>query len=327
MPARSSRVVVVLLLLGIMLLLSNCHRVVTFAVNIPGHFGAFDRHADISYGPNARMRLDIYSPRDAQHRPVVVFWHGGLWVEGSKSQYRFVGAALARAGYVVVLPDYRLYPEVRFPAFVEDGASAVRWVQHHIGKYGGDPKSIFLMGHSAGAHIAAMIAMDDRDLQTKGGSSQWIRGLIGLSGPYAIETGGSLAPVGICAARVGCTRLLAAIFSAPYSSQDWQPKPAMISAPPPTLLLHGAKDPLESVQHSRALHERLVARRGHVELRVYPDGDHADTIIALSIPSASFPVLEDIRRFIGKHATNAERKTRRASESADIRDDLTGMSF
>ena len=73
--------VVVLLLLGIMLLLSNCHRVVTFAVNIPGHFGAFDRHADISYGPNARMRLDIYSPRDAQHRPVVVFWHGGLWVE------------------------------------------------------------------------------------------------------------------------------------------------------------------------------------------------------------------------------------------------------
>lgn len=302
-PLENSRIIVILLLAAMTLLLANCQRLMTLAANVPGFFGAFERHADISYGPNVRSRLDVYSPHQAEHRAVVIFWHGGLWVEGSRTQYRFVGAALARAGYVAVLPDYRLYPEVKFPEFVQDGASAVRWVHDEIAEYGGDPQAIFVMGHSAGAHIAAMLALDSQYLQAVGGSPQWIRGLIGLSGPYAIETGESPTSVGVCAARVGCKRLLSAIFSAPYSSQDWQPMPAKSSDPPPALLFHGAQDPFVVVRHAEVLRDRLAERRGHVELHVYPEGDHTDTLIALSIPSKSgFPVLDNILDFISTHS-------------------------
>ena len=93
--------------------------------------GNFERRADIAYGGGARQRLDVYTPRNAQNRPIIVFWYGGGWEGGKKSQYRFVGAALAKAGYVAVLPDYRLYPDVKFPAFVQDGAAALAWVVSH----------------------------------------------------------------------------------------------------------------------------------------------------------------------------------------------------
>lgn len=298
---RCSRIIVLLMLAGMMLLLANCSHVVTFAANIPGYFGAFERHADIAYGANERARLDVYSPDTLHRRPVVVFWHGGLWIEGSRSQYRFVGAALARAGYVAVLPDYRLYPEVKFPGFVQDGASAVRWVHEHIAEYGGDPDAIFLMGHSAGAHLAALIALDDRYLRAEGGNTRWIRGLIGVSGPYAIETQASPTSVGICAANVRCTRLLPSIFGGPYSWRDWQPLPGA-SDLPPTLLLHGAKDSLVALRHAEILRDRLVAHHAIVELRVYPAGNHGDTIGAFSIPSlASIPAMDDVSHFIGTH--------------------------
>lgn len=298
-----SRVIAVSLLLAMSLLLVNCHRVTTFAINVPASFGDFDRHVGIAYASDARARLDVYSPSGAKHRAVVIFWHGGLWVEGSRLDYRFVGAALARAGYVAVLPDYRLYPAVRFPAFVEDGASAVRWVHDHIAEYGGDPQSIFVMGHSAGAHIAAMVALDTRYLLAKGGSPEWIRGMIGLSGPYAIEKGPSPTSVGICAARTGCARLLAAIFAAPYSSNDWQPMPTANSKPPPMLLLHGAQDAFVSVRHSEVLRDRLEAHDEHPELHVYPDADHTDTVLAFSVFSGlGPPVMEDVQRFIDAHS-------------------------
>ena len=123
------------------------------------------------------------------------------------------------------------------PAFVQDGASAVRWVREHIAVYGGDPNAIFLMGHSAGAHIAGMLALSDRYLQTDDDSRRWVRGFVGLSGPYAIDIGASPNSAGICAFRVQCTQLLSSIFHAPYSSQDWQPNPSEEAALPPTLLL------------------------------------------------------------------------------------------
>jgi len=120
------------------------------------------------YGGGPRRTLDVYAPRDARSAPVVVFFYGGGWETGSKAMYRFVGAALAARDVVVVIPDYRLHPEVRFPAFMDDAAAAVAWTRANAADFGGDPRRLFLMGHSAGGHIAALLALDPEYLQSVG---------------------------------------------------------------------------------------------------------------------------------------------------------------
>src|SRR5690349_13670183 len=118
----------------------SCGGLAFTAANAPALFGDFQRRADLAYGVHPRQRLDVYTPRDdlapGQTRPIIVFWYGGSFERGRKSQYRFVGAALAAQGYVAVLPDYRLYPEVRFPGFIDDGAQAVAWVVSHAAEIG-----------------------------------------------------------------------------------------------------------------------------------------------------------------------------------------------
>src|SRR3954453_21256250 len=114
----------------------------------------------LRYAPGERHELDIHAPVGAVRAPVVVFIYGGGWREGDRSLYRFVGAALAARGFLTVVPDYRVFPAVRFPSFIQDAAMAVAWTRVHVARYGGDPGQVFLMGHSAGAHIAAMLALD-----------------------------------------------------------------------------------------------------------------------------------------------------------------------
>ena len=145
----------------------------------------YDAIFDISYGEGARHKLDVYWPREKTAAPVVVFFYGGKWEYGAKEWYRFVAATLASRGFVVVVPDYRLYPEVKYPVFVIDGANVVRWTQENISAYGGDRRRLFVMGHSAGAYIAAMLALDPQWLAGVGGSANRdIAGLIGVSGPH-----------------------------------------------------------------------------------------------------------------------------------------------
>ena len=110
-----------------------------FVANAPNAFGSFRRSSNLAYGDDARQTLDVYAPKRPERRPVVIFFYGGTWSAGKKSDYAFVGAALAERGYVTVIPDYRLYPEVKFPTFVEDGARAVAWAQQHARDFGGDP--------------------------------------------------------------------------------------------------------------------------------------------------------------------------------------------
>ena len=142
--------------------------------------------SDLSYGPTSRQKLDVYQPRKSIPGParVVIFFYGGYWQAGQKSDYRFVAEALAAEGFIAVLPDYRLYPETTFPGFVEDGALAVRWVHDHIEQYGGDPRLIYLMGHSAGAHIATLLTLDHRYLEAVGLDAGAIRATASLSCPY-----------------------------------------------------------------------------------------------------------------------------------------------
>src|SRR3984957_9615304 len=188
--------------------MSGCSSAGFFLANTPTDFSRVERRADLAYGTDQRQKLDIYMPGMAAHRPIVIFWYGGSWIKGSKADYRFVGIALAKLGFVAVLPDYRLYPQVTFPLFDEDGARAVAWVEQHAREFGGDPNRIVLMGHSAGGHTAAFLALNHAFLQKFGADPRSIRGLVGLSGTYVL---------------VPDTDTLRSTFPAPYTEQGWQP--------------------------------------------------------------------------------------------------------
>ncbi|HEY6924335.1 MAG TPA: alpha/beta hydrolase, partial [Steroidobacteraceae bacterium] len=166
---------------ALLLFLSGCASTLSLVANVPTQFDRLDRHTDLAYGRDPRQRLDVSSPRQAMNRPVVVFWYGGSWVTGKKSYYRFVGTTLAERGIVTVIPDYRLYPQVHFPAFDEDGARAVAWAEQHVQEFGGDPHHIVLMGHSAGGHTAAFLAFNHEFLRKFGAEPADISGLVGLS--------------------------------------------------------------------------------------------------------------------------------------------------
>ena len=263
---------------------SGCSSVAFFIANTAALVGRYDRSAGHAYGPESRHKLDVYSPRQARDRPVVVFFHGGSWTAGNRGLYRFVGAALAQRGIVTVVPDYRLYPQVKFPAFLDDGALAVAWVQKHAQEFGGDPQRIVLMGHSAGGHEAAFLAYDPRLLQKAGADPQWIVGVIGLSGPYAL---------------VPDTQVLNAIFASPYTEAEWQPVRFVTPQAPPTLLVHGTDDDVVAIAHAEKLRDALQANHVRVETQFYPGKGHADTVAGMSVPARRrTPVLEQSVSFI-----------------------------
>ncbi len=242
---------------------------------------------DIAFGKEPRQQLDLYAPRRRDGRtrlPIIAFFYGGNWASGLRQGYGFVGRALAARGFLVAIPDYRLVPEVRFPAFVEDGAAAVEWIVAHAAEQGGDPQSIVLMGHSAGAHIAAMLALDPQWL---GEARRAVRGLIGLAGPY------DFLPLAgpVTRAAFGQARDLAAT------------QPVKFAAPgaPPALLLHGGGDRTVLPRNSRELARRLAAAGGDARLRIYPQLGHISILTALALPFRyRAPVLADAAAFAGE---------------------------
>jgi acetyl esterase/lipase len=256
-----------LLLLLVPVLFSGCRSTAFLVANAPTEFDRIERHSDLAYGSDPRQRLDIYAPRGAANRPVVIFWYGGSWTEGSKGSYRFVGTTLAERGFVTVVADYRLYPQVTFPAFDEDGARAVAWVEQHAKDFGGDPAHIVLMGHSAGGHTAAFLALNHAFLQKFGADPRDIVGLVGLSGTYVL---------------VPDTPTLHATFPPPYTEKDWQPIWFVDSHAPPTLLLHGLSDTEVFPQEARDLDEALIRNHTRVELRLYPHRGHGATVASFA---------------------------------------------
>lgn len=257
----------------------------SFAVaNAPAFFGEFDRRADVAYLPGPRRTLDVYTPRNVVRAPIIVFWYGGSWQSGSKNLYRFVGAELAKEGYVAVLPDYRVYPEVRFPAFIDDAAAAVAWVRAHAEEIGGDPQRIFLAGHSAGAHIAAMLAYDDARLAQAGVPAGTVRGFIGLSGPYALDPDDDT---------------LRTIFGAPYVHADWQPVRFVKPGAPPALLVHGEADTVVLPEHTRKMAQALEAAGVPVTLRLFPERKHRDPVAAFAkLAPNKLPMAAEFRAFV-----------------------------
>lgn len=271
---------------GVALLVVACGGIAFTAANVPAFFGDFERRADIPYAPGPRGRLDVYVPEKAQGRPIVVFWYGGGFEDGMKSNYRFVGAALAKAGYVAVLPDYRLYPEVRFPDFVDDGARALAWVAQHAAEIGGDPRRIYVAGHSAGAHVAAMLAYDPMRLERVGLPRDTVRGYIGLSGPYVLDPNDAT---------------LHDIFRAPYTIADWQPVQRAQAGAPPALLIHGEADTVVDVAQARQMAQKLESLGVRATLRTYPGRGHRDPVAAFASAAPNkLPVMAEIRAFIGE---------------------------
>ena len=241
------------------------------------------------YGNNARNGIDIYRPTGANNAPVIVFFYGGNWQSGDKETYRFVAAGLASRGYIAVVPDYRLYPEVRFDGFMEDGAQAVAWTKKNVGRFGGNPGAIFLMGHSAGAHIAAMLTLDGQWLAKLGlNSRRDIAGFIGIAGPY------DFLPLR--------DETLKVIFSGGDMSRT-QPITFVAGGEPPAMLVAGVDDETVDPSNITRLAARLRARGGDVNEAVYPSIGHVAIIGAFSsLLRPLAPVLNDVDAFVASHA-------------------------
>jgi acetyl esterase/lipase len=258
--------------------------------------------SSVSYGGGPRQTLDIYRPRDLEAAPVVVFFYGGSWQGGTKETYRFVATSLAQEGYVVVVPDYRVYPEVRFPAFLEDGAQVVGWVGQNAKAFGGDPDRVILMGHSAGAYIAAMLAFDGQWLGSVGlDPRRDVAGLIGLAGPY------DFLPI-----RDPILQIIFGGADHPIT----QPITFVRGGEPPALLLTGRSDTTVEPGNSARLAAKLRAGGSDVREIVYR-GVHHLSILGAFAPVLRFmaPALSDVGAFIAQLPTS---RSSGAAEKAGI---------
>lgn len=227
--------------------------------------------SNIVFDSTTGLKLDIYSPANAANAPVVLFFFGGRWAEGNKEQYKFVGQALASRGIVAVIPDQRLYPQVRYPKFLQDNARAVRWIREQIAQYGGDPGRLVLLGHSSGAYNAVMLTLKDDLLKQVGGDRTWIRGTIGLSGPY------DFLPI--------TDPDLRDLFGAPENYDQTQPVLYPDGKNPPMLLMHGQDDQIVYVKNTESLAARISAANGPVETVIYPKMSHRKMIASIATSS------------------------------------------
>ena len=242
---------------------------------------------DIPFGPDPRHRMDIYRPARAMApSPVVVFFYGGAWQEGARGDYRFLAASLARAGAVVAVPDYRLYPQVRYPSFIEDGALAVAETRRLAASQGGDPGRLFVAGHSAGAYIAAMLAIVPDYLGAVGLSRGALAGAVGLAGPYDF--------LPIVGADIGLV-----FSSASTDLRQTQPIFHVDGRNAPLLLLHGDRDVTCYPRNSLALAARVTAAGGRAVARTYPGVGHIGIVAAFApLPRFRAPSFGDTFRFI-----------------------------
>ncbi|WP_028008523.1 alpha/beta hydrolase [Solimonas flava] len=241
--------------------------------------------ADVPYDRANNLTLDVYMPDSAQNAPVVVFFYGRRWQQGDKSDYKFVGQALASRGFVTVIPNVRLYPRVRFPDFIKDGARAVKWARDNAAHYGGGSGKLFVMGHNSGAHIAAMLALNEEYLKGVGGSRSWLRGMVGLAGLY------NFMPITAPDLR----DLFGPVDRFPYT----QPIFFVDGSNPPLFLVHGEDDQIVDVANTRTLAQAVTKAGGPVETLIYPKMSH-DLIISsfASLLRGRSDVLDQVEDFI-----------------------------
>lgn len=239
------------------------------------------------HDPRNALSMDIYqhadTPADA---PILVFVYGGSWRSGERAWYRFIGESLAAEGVIVVIPDYRKYPDTAFPGFVDDVAVAVRHARDRASVWGG--KDIFLAGHSAGAHIALLIASDARYLARQSMQPTDLRGVIGIAGPY------DFLPIE--------GRKLQQVFPDRDNELATQPIAFVDGDEPPTLLLHGSDDGTVWPRNSERMAARLRSKGIETELKMYAGIGHAGIMKALGARyTENAPTRADLLSFIKRH--------------------------
>ena len=239
----------------------------------------------VAFGSHGQS-LDIWAPEGATaDRPVVIFWYGGGWAKGDRTSYAFAGRALARAGFVVVVPDYRKVPDVHFPAFLDDGVEALAWVRDNAREFGGDPGKVAVMGHSAGAYQAVMLALDAERLKASGIAPDFIKAGVGLSGPYDFYPFDS-------------PRSIAAFSEWPRPDET-QPITFARADAPSLLLVTSDGDETVRPRNANNLGARLRELGAPVEVKNYGPLDHEEIVMALSVPFRSKgPVLADSVAFL-----------------------------
>jgi acetyl esterase/lipase len=238
----------------------------------------------IEFGPNEDNSLDIWSTaqKGKDPRPVLVFFYGGGWANGSRTEYSYAARPFVEAGYIVVLPDYRKVPKVRFPGFVEDSAAAVKWVQANIQKYGGDPSRISVAGHSAGAYNAVMLALDPQWL-----GDNPVKGAISLAGPADFHPFTS-------------KRAIDAMAQHP-DPKATQPISFVRKDAPPILLIHGTADTVVRIRNANSLHAKQKAVGGDITLRALEAGSHNDLVLALgTMFRGRYPVVAESVAFLDR---------------------------
>jgi acetyl esterase/lipase len=242
----------------------------------------FKLEADIPYGSNARQKLDVYTPDQPRaDGKTVIFFYGGSWDSGAKGDYLFVGQALAARGITTIIPDYRVYPEVRYPAFLDDGAAATAWAAKKVGV-----EKLFVAGHSAGAYISIMLVANTPYLAAAGVDRMKLRGGIGISGPYDF--------LPLTSSR------LQDIFGGP-DRRETQPITYARAPLPPILLLHGTTDTTVKPFNSERLAAAWRQAGGQAELKLYPDVEHIGIVGAFSgLLRGRAPTLDDTISFIDR---------------------------
>ncbi|WP_115562242.1 alpha/beta hydrolase [Xanthomonas arboricola] len=285
MPLRAFRWIRPALLLLGSLTLTACSSVFFGGINAASSRDGVVEHPNQVFDPEHGLALDVYQPRGVVDAPVVVFFYGGTWKHGKRANYRWMGRALARQGVVTMVADYRKFPQVGLQGFMADAASATAWSYRHAHAYGGDPTRLAVMGHSAGAHIAGLLATDRSWLQAQGLQPQQLCGFVGLAGPY------DFAPM--------TDPEIVEIFGTSSADQaKSQPVLYVDGNEPPMLLLHGDADRVVEPQNSVALAEAMRSKGENVQVKFYPGVGHMGLVLAFRKPPADSPELRDTVQFL-----------------------------
>ncbi len=256
----------------------------------PGDSGVERVGDGIIFSEKTGQKVDVWAkPGGDAKKPVIIFFYGGGWTNGARDHYGWAGKAFAAKDFIAVVPDYRKVPQVRFPAFVEDGAEAIKWVRDNISRYGGDPSRITISGHSAGAHIAMMLTLDQHYLADIGVDPKIIRATVGLSGPYDFLP-------------LDSRRSINAMSKWPRL-EETQPIHFARADAPPIMVVTSTEDDTVKPRNAILLSEKLHSLGAFVDFRVYQGLNHEAVAMALSKPfRGTAPVLDVTTDFLKEHS-------------------------